>query len=39
MNNNGHDKTNYKQALEKAEEWGNKIPIGIFYNVKKPIFE
>ncbi|MHB8075896.1 2-oxoacid:ferredoxin oxidoreductase subunit beta [Desulfosporosinus fructosivorans] len=26
------------QAIEKAEEWGEKIPIGIFYRVEKPTF-
>ena len=26
-------------ALEKAEEWGLKIPIGLFYKTQKPIYE
>jgi 2-oxoglutarate/2-oxoacid ferredoxin oxidoreductase subunit beta len=39
----GHDKTNYEAAMKKAEEFDyntiKKIPTGIFYQVKKPIFE
>jgi 2-oxoglutarate/2-oxoacid ferredoxin oxidoreductase subunit beta len=29
-----HDKTNKMKALEKAEEWGDKIPVGILYEVQ-----
>jgi len=40
----GHDKTNLSLAMEKAEEFdytnpSNKIPLGIFYQKEKPIFE
>jgi 2-oxoglutarate ferredoxin oxidoreductase subunit beta len=28
-----------KQALEKAQEWGERIPIGIIYEQKRPTFE
>lgn len=39
----GHDKTNFESAMRKAEEFDynkpSKIPTGIFYQVKKPIFE
>jgi 2-oxoglutarate ferredoxin oxidoreductase subunit beta len=38
-----HDKTNFEQALKRAEEFdynkANKIPTGIFYQKEKPIFE
>lgn len=38
-----HDFTSFEKALEKIKEWdyknGNKIPLGIFYKVKKPTFE
>jgi 2-oxoglutarate ferredoxin oxidoreductase subunit beta len=27
------------QALEKAQEWGEHIPIGIIYEQKRPVFE
>jgi 2-oxoglutarate ferredoxin oxidoreductase subunit beta len=28
-----------KQALEKAQEWGGRIPIGLIYKQKRPAFE
>jgi len=33
-----HDVTNHKKALEKALEWGDQIPIGIFYKKERPIY-
>jgi len=43
LEESGHDKTNYVAAMRKAEEFDyntiNKIPVGIFYQTKKPIFE
>jgi 2-oxoglutarate/2-oxoacid ferredoxin oxidoreductase subunit beta len=41
----GHDKTNYQEAMKKAEEFDYNsigkagIPIGIFYQKEKPVFE
>ena len=39
----GHDKTNFEAAMKKAEEFdyneAKKIPTGIFYQTKKPVFE
>jgi 2-oxoglutarate ferredoxin oxidoreductase subunit beta len=40
----GHDKNNLKSAMEKAEEFDynsriGKIPLGIFYQKEKPVFE
>lgn len=42
----GHDKTNFEQALKKAEEFDynsiepdTKIPLGIFYQKEKEVFE
>ncbi len=29
---------NYQTAQEKAQEWGEKIPLGIIYREEKPIF-
>ncbi len=26
-------------AYEKAHEWGDRIPIGLFYREEKPIYE
>ncbi len=38
-----HDKSNFEQAWKKAQEFDyntiKKIPLGIFYQVKKPVFE
>jgi 2-oxoglutarate ferredoxin oxidoreductase subunit beta len=33
-----HNVTDRKKALEKALEWGDKIPIGIFYKKERPIY-
>ena len=33
-----YDRTDYSEALKKAEEWGENIPIGIIYQKEKPIF-
>jgi 2-oxoglutarate ferredoxin oxidoreductase subunit beta len=40
----GHDPTNYEEAYRRAKEWDYnredvKIPIGIFYETRKPTFE
>ncbi len=34
----GHDVTDREKALEKAFEWGDRIPIGIFYKKERPIY-
>ena len=34
----GHDVTDRKKALDKALEWGDRIPIGIFYNKERPTY-
>ena len=43
LNEKNHDKTNLDKAMKKAEEFdyniAKKIPLGIFYQVKKPTFE
>lgn len=38
LEENGHDVTDRQKALEKALEWGDKIPIGIFYNKERPTY-
>lgn len=42
----GHDKSNYQEAMKKAEEFDynkitdkTKIPLGIFYQTQKPVYE
>jgi len=44
LNKSKHDKSNLKAALHKAKEFDyntkkGKIPLGIFYQTKKPVFE
>jgi 2-oxoglutarate ferredoxin oxidoreductase subunit beta len=46
LQENGHDKTNFDEAMKKAEEFNynrvnsnTKIPLGIFYQKEKPVFE
>ncbi len=34
----GHDITDKQKALEKAFEWGDKIPIGVLYKVERPTY-
>jgi 2-oxoglutarate ferredoxin oxidoreductase subunit beta len=34
-----HDPTNRAAAVEKAREWGDKIPIGIIYREERPTYE
>ncbi len=38
LDEEAHDVTDKKKALEKAFEWDDRIPIGIFYNKKRPIY-
>ncbi|OGO23434.1 MAG: 2-oxoacid ferredoxin oxidoreductase [Chloroflexi bacterium RBG_16_50_9] len=35
----GYDPGDKRAALEKAQEWGDKIPIGIFYRKELPVYE
>lgn len=35
----GYDPTNRMQALAKAEEWGERIPIGVIYKAERPTYE
>ena len=32
-------KNNDTEAMEKALEWGDRIPTGIFYRNERPVFE
>ena len=34
-----HDHTNVQAALEKSFEWGDRIPIGLFYKDNQPTYE
>jgi len=43
LESEGHDKTSFEQAWEKASEYdyndGQKIPVGIFYQKQEKVFE
>jgi 2-oxoglutarate ferredoxin oxidoreductase subunit beta len=34
----GHKKTDLRKAYDLALEWGERIPIGVFYRVERPIY-
>jgi len=34
----GHDHTDKEKALQKSTEWGERIPIGIFYKEERPTY-
>jgi len=38
LEDQGHDYTDRQKALEKSFEWGNRIPIGIFYKEDRPTY-
>jgi 2-oxoglutarate ferredoxin oxidoreductase subunit beta len=33
-----HDVTDKEKALDKAFEWGDRIPIGVFYQEERPVY-
>jgi 2-oxoglutarate ferredoxin oxidoreductase subunit beta len=35
----GHDPANVRQAMEKSFEWGDRIPLGVFYKDDQPTYE
>ncbi|MFZ0700105.1 MAG: thiamine pyrophosphate-dependent enzyme [Thermoplasmata archaeon] len=35
----GHDPSNLLKAFERSIEWGDKIPIGLFYSTSRPTYE
>ena len=39
LEGNGYDPGNKMAAFEKAQEWGDKIPIGVIYKGEKPTYE
>ena len=39
LETSGHDPTNIGLAFQRAIEWGDKIPIGLFYKVDHPTYE
>ena len=39
LEDENHDTSNWKSAYVKAEEWGEKIPIGLLYKEDRPTYE
>jgi len=39
LESSGHDPTNIVTAWQRALEWGDKIPIGLFYKTDRPTYE
>lgn len=39
LNESGHDVKDFQAAWERAKEWEEKIPIGIFYRVERETYE
>jgi 2-oxoglutarate ferredoxin oxidoreductase subunit beta len=39
LEDQGYDPHDKIKAFEKAQEWGDKIPIGLFYQTQRPIYE
>jgi 2-oxoglutarate ferredoxin oxidoreductase subunit beta len=39
LESSGHDPTNLTAAWERALEWGDRIPIGLFYRTERPTYE
>jgi 2-oxoglutarate/2-oxoacid ferredoxin oxidoreductase subunit beta len=35
----GHDPTDLVQAFARSVEWGDKIPVGLFYRTERPTYE
>jgi 2-oxoglutarate ferredoxin oxidoreductase subunit beta len=35
----GHDPTDWEAAMRVAREWGERIPLGVFYRVERPTYE
>jgi 2-oxoglutarate/2-oxoacid ferredoxin oxidoreductase subunit beta len=35
----GHDPSDLVKAFARAQEWGDKIPTGLFYRVERPTYE
>ncbi len=39
LEDEGHDVNNFELALKKSMEWEERIPLGVFYEVDKPVYE
>lgn len=39
LSEKGHESSDWNGAMAKAREWGDKVPIGIFYETQLPTYE
>lgn len=39
LDSKNHDASNLDQAWQKAHEWGEKVPVGVIYQEKRPTYE
>jgi 2-oxoglutarate ferredoxin oxidoreductase subunit beta len=39
LEDSSHDPSDLKSAMEKAFEWGEKIPMGLFLKTQRPTYE
>jgi 2-oxoglutarate ferredoxin oxidoreductase subunit beta len=39
LDEKAHDATSLSAALERAQEWGERIPLGVLYAVERPTYE
>lgn len=39
LENEKHDTANFEAAMKKAQEWGDRIPIGVFYAQERPTYD
>ena len=39
LEDEGHDAGNFELAIKKSLEWDQRIPMGIFYQTEKPVYE
>jgi len=39
LEDENHDTGNFEAAMKKAQEWGTRIPLGVFYQKERPTYE
>ncbi|HYB77819.1 MAG TPA: 2-oxoacid ferredoxin oxidoreductase, partial [Thermoplasmata archaeon] len=39
LESSGHNPSDLSAAFQRSLEWGDKIPIGLFYSVDRPTYE
>lgn len=39
LEDENHHVANFEDAMKRAQEWGTRIPIGVFYQMERPTYE